>query len=319
MRVLSCFDGIGTGYIALKDAGVEIEQYFASEIEEKSIKVATGKNKDIVEIGDIERVDVSKLGRIDLVIGGSPCQGFSRNGKHNNFKDKRSRLFYEFLRVLKEVKQENPDAVFMLENVRMKKEWQDIISQELGTEPIIINSSIHSVQARERTYWTNIKGVEQPEREKEEIKDIVESVDTSQWEIWHGIRIDPNITQQERELLSYHDGEVRVRQATKQGYIVAAEGDGINLSFPKSKTRRGRVIHGKVPTLDCQCNICFYINGAIRKPTIKELERIQHLPDDYTEGFTESERKKMIGNGWNKKTVQSIFEKITEQEEQGNE
>lgn len=107
--------------------------------------------------------------------------------------------------------------------------------------------------------------------------------------------------------------ELRIRQATRTGYIVAKDGDGINLSFPKSTTRRGRVIKAKMPTLDCQCNVCFYLDGAVRKATVLECERLQCLPDGYTEGLTEAERKKVIGNGWNKKTVQYIFENIRQQ------
>ncbi len=106
------------------------------------------------------------------------------------------------------------------------------------------------------------------------------------------------------------EGEVRVRQATKAGYIVAEEGDGINLQFPTSKTRRGRVIKGKLPTLDCSCNVCYLLDGAIRKITVKEAERAQNLPEGYTDGMKENDARIAIGNGWNEKTVRHIFKHI---------
>lgn len=292
MVVLSLFDGIGTGYLALKDAGVKIDKYYASEIDERVIRIAKKNNHDIIEIGDVRNVDIDKLGKIDLLIGGSPCQGFSRNGKHENFSDSRSGLLFEFVRIKKEIQRKNSELLFMLENVRMKKEWQERISKELETEAIIINSAIHTQQARERTYWSNIKGITIPECEDISIREIAENRDTSKWRTWKGIRIDPEITEDEMRLLDVVDGELRVKQATKTGYIVANEGDGINLSFPKSKTRRGRVIRGKIATLDCQCNVCFYLDGAVRKVTIIECERLQCLPDGYTEGLTDTERKK---------------------------
>lgn len=195
----------------------------------------------------------------------------------------------------------------MLENVRMKNDIMNKISSTMEVEPIIINSRIHTQQARERTYWTNIKGIVQPEKIKTNIRDIAENRDTAGWNKIENIKIDPAITEEERLLIMKTGEDIRIRQATKEGYIVAEEGDGINLSFPKSKTRRGRVIKGKMPTLDCQCNVCFLLDSAIRKVTVKECERLQGLPDGYTEGFSDSERKKMIGNGWNENTVRHIL------------
>ena len=156
MNVLSLFDGIGTGMLALKNAGITVDKYFASEIDEKAISVAKHNFPEIVEIGDIEKISINGLGKVDLVIGGSPCQGFSRNGKHLNFDDPRSRLFLEYVEVLEKVQKENPEVKFMLENVKMKKEWEDTITEFMGVQPITIDSRRHTAQARERTYWTNI-------------------------------------------------------------------------------------------------------------------------------------------------------------------
>ncbi|MBD5550220.1 MAG: DNA cytosine methyltransferase [Lachnospiraceae bacterium] len=310
--VMSLFDGIGTGLLALKNAGIKVKKYYASEIEEKSMVVARNNHPEIVEIGDVKKICVDEFEKIDLLIGGSPCQGFSRNGKHGNFEDKRSGLFFEWLRIWHEIYEKNPDAKFMLENVRMKNEWMDVISNETGVEPIIIDSRVHTQQARERTYWTNIVGVSQPHEIKTDIRDLAEKRDTTGWVEIDGIKIDPLITHDERLLISRVGDEIRIKQATKTGYIIAREGDGINLCFPKSKTRRGRVIKGKMPTLDCQCNVCFLLDGAIRKATVTECERFQGLSDGYTKGFSDSDRKRMIGNGWSEMTVRHILSALKE-------
>ncbi len=124
----------------------------------------------------------------------------------------------------------------------------------------------------------------------------------------NGVWFDPEILEKEIVLADKTNGKIRIRQATKAGYIVAEDGDGINLSFPTSKTRRGRVIKGKLPTLDCSCNVCYLLDGAIHKISVIEAERAQNLPTGYTEGLSGQERKKAIGNGWNEKTVRHIFE-----------
>lgn len=313
MNVLSLFDGIGTGRLALKNAGIKIDRYFASEIDQKAIQVAKENFEEIVEIGDIEKIDVEALGKIDLIIGGSPCQGFSRNGKHLNFDDPRSRLFLDYVEVLEKIRKQNPEVKFMLENVRMKKEWENTITEFLGAKPITIDSRRHTQQARERTYWTNIEGVEQPKIELLEIREIAEERDSRKLIKTNGIWFDIAISERERELAQKINGEIRIMQATKKGYIVAEEGDGINLQFPTSKTRRGRVIKGKVPTLDCACNVCYLLDGIIRKVTVKEAERLQTLPDGYTRGLRDQEAKKAIGNGWCEKTVRHIFSNLKEE------
>lgn len=308
MIVLSLFDGIGTGRLALERAGIKVKRYYASEIDEKAIQIANKNFSDIVQIGDAEKIHIDDLGKIDLLIGGSPCQGFSRNGKHKNFDDPRSSLFLVFADILEKARAVNPDIKFMLENVKMKREWQDTITAFLEVEPITIDSRIHTAQARERTYWTNIAGVGQPERIEVNIRDIAEKRDTRNYVKTNGVWFDPEILEKERGLADKTNGKIRIRQATKAGYIVAEDGDGINLSFPTSKTRRGRVIKGKLPTLDCSCNVCYLLDGAIHKISVIEAERAQNLPTGYTEGLSGQERKKAIGNGWNEKTVRHIFE-----------
>jgi len=150
-NVLSLFDGMSCGQIALNKNGFEIKEYYASEIDNHAINVTQNNYPKTKQLGSVTELKTDNLPKIDLLIGGSPCQSFSNAGLRNGF-DGKSKLFYEYVRVLKETK----PTYFLLENVKMKKEWQDIISKELGVEPIEICSSLFSAQQRKRLYWTNI-------------------------------------------------------------------------------------------------------------------------------------------------------------------
>ena len=152
MNVLSLFDGMSCARIALERLGVQVDNYYACEIDKYAIQVSTANYPDIQQIGDITAIKADDYPNIDLLIGGSPCQGFSFAGKQLAFDDPRSKLFFEFVRVLREVK----PKYFLLENVRMKQEYQDVISEHLGVKPIKINSALFSAQSRNRFYWTNI-------------------------------------------------------------------------------------------------------------------------------------------------------------------
>lgn len=169
INVLSLFDGMSCGQIALNKLGIKYDRYYASEIDKFAIAVTKKNYPDTIHLGDVRGVNGRDLPKIDLLFGGSPCQSFSNAGKGEGFEGS-SGIFWEYVRVLKEVK----PKYFMLENVKMKKEWQDIISKELGVEPIAINSSLLSGQNRPRLYWTNIPGVEQPEDKGIKLKDILE-------------------------------------------------------------------------------------------------------------------------------------------------
>lgn len=157
MNVLSLFDGISCGRLALQRIGIEPENYFASEIDKFAIQVSASNWPDIQHIGCVKSVSAANLPKIDLLIGGSPCQGFSFAGKGLNFEDPRSALFFEYVRILNEVRRINTDVIFMLENVPMKREHQMVISKYLGVEPIEINGALVSAQNRRRLFWTNIK------------------------------------------------------------------------------------------------------------------------------------------------------------------
>jgi DNA-cytosine methyltransferase len=152
MNVLSLFDGMSCGQIALNKCGIKYENYYASEIDKYAIQISQKNYPDTIRLGDVTKIKGSDLPKIDLLIGGSPCQSFSRSGDGSGF-DGKSRLFWEYVRILKEV---NP-KYFLLENVVMKKEWENIITEALGVEPILIDSKFFSAQKRQRLYWTNIK------------------------------------------------------------------------------------------------------------------------------------------------------------------
>ena len=195
MKVLSLFDGISCGMVALERAGIPIEKYYASEICDYSIKIAKKNFPEIIEIGDVRNVEGENFKNIDIVIGGSPCQSLSFAGKMDGMatKDEKiditsleqyldlknkgfefegySYLFWEYVRILKEVK----PKYFLLENVKMTKKWKNVITDALGVEPIMINSELVSAQSRERLYWTNIPNIEQPEDKHIYIDDIVQN------------------------------------------------------------------------------------------------------------------------------------------------
>ena len=173
MNVLSLFDGMSCGQIALNRAGIKYDNYYASEIKPHAIKVTQHNYPNTIQLGDVTKIKSEDLPKIDLLCGGSPCQGFSFAGKQLNFDDPRSKLFFEFVRL----KNECSPTYFLLENNRMKKEYQDIISSYLGVEPIKINSSLVSAQNRERLYWTNIPNVIQPKDKKIMLSDIVGDYD----------------------------------------------------------------------------------------------------------------------------------------------
>ena len=189
IKVLSLFDGMSCGQIALDQLGIEVDTYYASEIDKYAIEITQKNFPETIQVGDITKLDPKDFADVDLIMGGSPCQGFSFAGKQLAFDDPRSALFFEFIRMLKAIK----PKYFLLENVRMKKEFVDIISQQVsecypeitfGIQPVLINSSLLSAQSRQRFYWTNIPNIKQPEERGIVLRDILENdVDN---EFYHG-------------------------------------------------------------------------------------------------------------------------------------
>mgnify|MGYP003145126529 FL=1 len=170
--VLSLFDGMSCGQIALNRLGIPIKTYYASEIDPYPIKVTQANYPHTVQLGDVRDISLESLPeKPDIILAGSPCTGFSFAGKRLAFDDPQSVLFFEFVRLLKEIK----PKWFLLENVKMKKEYLNVITEHVGVEPILLNSALVSAQNRWRYYWTNIPGINEPEDKGIVLKDILET------------------------------------------------------------------------------------------------------------------------------------------------
>jgi site-specific DNA-cytosine methylase len=290
MNVLSLFDGMSCGQIALDRIGVKVDNYFASEIDEYAIKVAKHNYPNTQHIGDVTKVKADDLPKIDLLIGGSPCQGFSFSGKQLNFKDPRSRLFFEFVRLLKECR----PKYFLLENVKMKKEYQDIISSYLGVEPVLINSSLVSAHNRPRQYWHNIPNFEMPEDKNITLEDILIKQ-----------------PKQKREIIdSTVKPSVSVNVLRDYGYICTSEKDFYTMKVA-SGFSDNKVGLKKTPCLRAGNTSTYVKDGScVRRMTPVEWERCQTVPDNYTAIVSDSQRYKMLGNGWTVDVVAHIFKGI---------
>ena len=277
-NVLSLFDGMSCGQIALNKLGIKYDNYYASEIYEPAISVTQHNYPNTIQMGSITELKSSQLPKIDLLFGGSPCQSFSNAGNGKGF-DGKSGLFYDFVRLLKECK----PTYFLLENVKMKKEWQDIISEELGVQPIKINSNLVSAQNRERLYWTNIPVVGLPEDKHIYIEDILDTnFDSKYW-----------LKERNTQLLL---NKVNIEGATDICCI-----DVYNKKFKKDR---------KSPTLTLPHHNSLRLlqDGKFRKLTPNECERLQTVPVDYTNtGIADIHRYSMLGNGWTVDVIAFIF------------
>ena len=300
MNVLSLFDGMSCGQIALEKSGFQVDKYFASEIDKHAIKVAKANYPDMVHLGDVRDVSADDLPQIDLLIGGSPCQGFSFAGKQLNFDDPRSKLFWEYVRLLRELQ----PKYFLLENVKMKQESMDVITEALGVEPIFINSSLVSAQNRQRYYWTNIPMDKLPDDKGIMLKDILEDgyVDRDKAHCidanyFKGGNLKSYFEKHRRQLVFSDEGLCHVGDADLKGH-------GYNR----------RVYHpdGKAPSL-CAASggnlepKTFISPDSWRKLTPLECERLQTVPEGYTAHVSNTQRYRMLGNGWTVDVISHIL------------
>jgi len=300
VNVLSLFDGMSCGRLALEKAGVHVTNYYASEIDKYAMKVAKANYPDTIHIGDVTRVEGRDLPKIDLLLGGSPCQGFSFSGKRLDFEDPRSKLFFEYVRLLWATK----PRWFLLENVRMTQECQDVISEHLGVKPRPINSNLVSAQNRYRLYWTNIP-FDDIEDKGVVLKDILEDGVTDRDKAHC---LDANYFKG-GNLKQYFEKHRRQLVFSKEGLCHVGEAD---LNGPQIIKR---VYHpdGKGPTLTTctgghrEPKISLDEKGW-RKLTPKECERLQTVPDGYTDHVSNTQRYKMLGNGWTVDVIKHIFE-----------
>ena len=305
INVFSMFDGMSCGQLALKKAGVKVKTYHASEIDKWAIKVTKKNFPCTFQMGDITKLEDWRLEYIrdeiglDLVIGGSPCQGFSFAGNQLNFEDPRSKLFFDFVRVLKILK----PKYFLLENVRMKQESQDIISEYLGVEPVAINSNLVSAQNRHRLYWTNIP-FDMPEDKGIILADILEDGVTDR-EKSHCL--DANYFKG-GNLKSYFEKHRRQLVFTSGAFRGRYNSEG------KTEQKLELRYDGKTNSLTTvqKDNVAVDLKELTwRKLSVKECERLQTVPDGYTEGVSNTQRYKMLGNGWTVDVIANIFKGIT--------
>ena len=272
LKVLSLFDGMSCGQLAISQLGFNY-RYYASEIDKHAIAVTASNFPDTMQLGSVEHWPLWDLdfASIDLIIGGSPCQGFSFAGKQLNFEDPRSKLFFVYVDILNYVRSLNPNVKFMLENVKMKKEYEAVISEQLGVQPIQINSNLVSAQNRKRLYWTNIEGVTQPEDRGMLLKDIIIDGYVEKPKAW-------------TMLESYN-------------------------RFPKSEeSAKGRYKKCMMPIV-FSTPACNFSEGW-RPINRVEGERLQTVPDNYTRVVEESRALGLLGNGWTVEVIKHILNNI---------
>ena len=281
MIVLSLFDGISCGLQSLKNLGIKVDFYYASEIDKHAIKVSKNNHPEIIHIGDVSKVNFKNgilstengnfnVGKIDLVLAGSPCQGFSFAGKQLNFNDSRSKLYFEFKRILMETKPTD----FLLENVQMKSEFEDVINSDLNTWPIKINSKTFTPQNRLRYYWTSLTV--------------------------------PKI---------YGEFDLTDKICDKVLLDILEDKDCVGVyTIPRGYNKGGIKQSTKMPcitTSSWQHN--FFVvksDGSMRKFTPIECERAQGLPDSYTQGLSDNQRYITLGNCWTVPVIEHLLKPL---------
>jgi len=351
MNVLSLFDGMSCGQIALNRAGVKYDHYFASEIDKYAMKVAQANYPQTTQLGDVSKIQFNLPLKVDLLMGGSPCQGFSVAGKQLDFNDPRSKLFFEFVRLKDKLK----PKYFLMENVPMKQDSQDIITKYLGVKPITINSSLFSAQNRKRLYWTNIPFDTMPTADKGIVlQDILEDGIANEamtnklgkshcitaryngavW--WNSIQRRQRTMVQvgEADNIKGFDSIKRIYSpngkaptlTTMQGghrEPKVAIGRIVNRRLDKNGTRKDNQLELPLSTQleisDSDKSNCLttvnkdnvVVEGMQwRKLTPLECERLQTVPDNYTNHVSNSQRYKMLGNGWTVDVIAHIMKGI---------
>jgi DNA (cytosine-5)-methyltransferase 3A len=354
MNVLSLFDGMSCGQQALERVGIKVDNYFASEIDKYAITVTMANYPNTKQLGSVVNVDGYSLPKIDLLIGGSPCQSFSFAGKRKGMSTKdeqevltldhylelksqeyefqgQSYLFWEYMRLLKEVK----PKYFLLENVMMGEKWEKILSKAIGVNPIMINSSLVSAQNRQRLYWTNIgmkpsglfgdleSTIQQPKDLGILLKDILEpEVDEKYFiDAENNVRLKQllsnNLAKDKDMLDSYNQTIHTEKSITISTRVSASNPTHIvhNMMPRSSKSGKGGTGHltredGKTYCLDTGFTNAIEYSNKVRKLTPIECERLQTVKDNYTNHVSDSQRYRMLGNGWTVDVIAHIFKYI---------
>lgn len=339
MNVLSLFDGMSCGQIALNRIGVKVSKYFASEIKPIAIEVTKKNFPNTIHIGDVTKASFKDrilytengsfdVGQIDLIIGGSPCQDFSlANNNRLGLKGQKSSLFYEYVRL----KEETKAKYFLLENVEMPEKDMYAITKRMGVAPVNINSELVSAQLRNRFYWTNIPGDEVdlfgvhqiglPKDKNIKLQDIIEDGFADREKSRCLLSSDSRPLSQQHKMahryfntgfttIVHRDNEthLRVREATKIGFVDIANNEGVDLSYPTSKTRRGRHMKNKSNCLLRNNEYFLFQDGDIRYFTQTELERLQTVPEGYTSCLSRNQAADVLGDGWTVDVICHLFQ-----------
>ena len=270
-NVLSLFDGMSCGQLALNRAGIKYDNYYASEIKPAAIKVTQSHFPNTIQLGDVTKLDISQLPKIDLLIGGSPCQDFSLlKAQGKGLEGDKSKLFYQYLRILKELK----PKYFLLENVRMKKESEEQLNQYLGVKGLHINSELVSYQKRPRIYWTNIPGVCVPQDRDINFQDYIET----NYDICKSYKL--KSTPSRIKMWNNGDGRTDHLKAcanithSKKVYCLTRKQD--------------RSPNSGLIEFD---NFCRFL-------TRSELEQAQTVPIGYTDCVSYNQAQDLLGDGW---------------------
>lgn len=323
MNVLSLFDGMSCGQIALTELGCFPDKYYASEVDKFAVQQTTHVFPDTIQLGDVTKVDVSKLDKIDLLIGGSPCQSFSFAGKkigmvttdkvditdlqtYLDLKEMgfefegQSYLFWEYMRILTDIRKYNPDVKFMLENVNMSKKWEAVLTGAIGVQPVMINSNLVSAQNRKRLYWTNIAGIPQPKDEGILIRDILED------------EVDEKYYVSDRALEGMSN---RARVNAEKGYdfgprIVSPGGKANTLCVYRDSVNHNLIADsrgGPNRLTTVQRDNLLQFRGMLRQLTPTECARLQTVPEWYEWIVSDTQIYRMCGNGWTVKVIEHIL------------
>lgn len=331
MITLSLFDGMSCGQMALRKLGMTPDLYMASEVDESAIKVTQKNFPKTMQLGDVTKVDPKSIARPDLLVGGSPCQGFSFAGNQLNFQHPESKLFFEYARLLEALK----PGLFLLENVVMKKEYEDVISGILGVKPVLINSNLLSAQNRKRLYWTNIEGIEQPEDKKIGWGQVREhGVKTHKHYYTHkAMQWLANESIKKRKPLTIHRSDEKMQMleanhhkkySSQRFFAVADYDEGVDpQKYPvyggedpesgpiKIELKDGCLMatkEGKEHKITRPGDLPDGKFG-LRYVTPLECERLQTVPDGYSAAVSDTQRYRMLGNGWTVDVISHILAK----------
>jgi site-specific DNA-cytosine methylase len=313
---------MGTLRQAMHDLNIKVDNYYSSEIKPYAIELQQYHFQDVIQVGDInnwKQWDIDWK-TIDFIGSGSPCQDLSIAGNRAGINGSKSNLFFVFIEILNHVKKLNPNVLFLQENVGSANKTDiGIMSRELGVYPVRINSNLLTAQNRDRYYWTNIRtkntmfdlvtDIPQPKDKKIFIKDIIESgyVETEKANAILESQSRP-VTSQESILKRDKKGFITaVREATKKGFIEVKENECVDLSYPKSETRRGRLMKDKSNALLRKNE--YYLNKGeyLRQLTQTELERLQGFSDGYTSILSYNKASSLLGDGWTLPIIKHIL------------